>query len=78
MMVGVLVAMSGLPGSGKSAVADELAPELAAPVLAVDPIEAAMWRCGIPPSCETGVAAYEVAVRSLELNVGQALAYLRR
>ncbi len=26
----------------------------------VDPVEAAIWRCGIPPSFETGVAAYEV------------------
>jgi predicted kinase len=57
----VLVVMSGLPGTGKSAIADALGHELGAPVLSVDPIEAAIWRCGIPASFETGVAAYEVA-----------------
>jgi predicted kinase len=57
----VLVVMSGLPGTGKSAIADALGHELGAPVLSVDPIEAAIWRCGIAPSFETGVAAYEVA-----------------
>jgi predicted kinase len=57
----MLVVMSGLPGTGKSTIADALGHELGAPVLSVDPIEAAIWRCGIPPSFETGVAAYEVA-----------------
>jgi len=57
----MLVVMSGLPGSGKSTIADALGHELGAPVLSVDPIEAAIWRCGIAPSFETGVAAYEVA-----------------
>jgi predicted kinase len=57
----MLVVMSGLPGTGKSAIADALGHELGAPVLSVDPIEAAIWRCGIPASFETGVAAYEVA-----------------
>jgi predicted kinase len=58
----MLVVLSGLPGAGKSAVADGLGRRLGATVLSVDPIEAAIWRCGIPPSFETGVAAYEVAV----------------
>jgi predicted kinase len=61
-MDAMLVVLSGLPGSGKSAIADELGRRLGAPVVSVDPIEAAIWRCGIPPSFETGVAAYEVAV----------------
>ena len=61
MMDGVLVVVSGLPGSGKSALADALGQRLGAPVLSVDPIEAAIWRSGISPSFETGVAAYEVA-----------------
>ena len=61
MMAGVLVIVSGLPGVGKSALADALGRELVAPVLSVDPIEAAIWRCGIRPSFETGVAAYEIA-----------------
>ncbi len=57
----MLVVLSGLPGSGKSAIADELGRRLRATVLSVDPIEAAIWRCGISPSVETGIAAYEVA-----------------
>ncbi len=53
--------MSGLPAVGKSALADALGRHLGAPVLSVDPIEAAIWRCGIGPSFQTGVAGYEVA-----------------
>lgn len=72
MMIGVLVIVSGLPGAGKSALADALGRELAATVLSVDPIEAAMWRCAIEPSFETGVAAYEVAavVAAHQLQLG--------
>jgi predicted kinase len=56
----MLVVVSGLPVVGKSELADALGQRLGAAVLSVDPIEAAMWRCGIAPSFETGVAAYEV------------------
>ena len=66
MMSGMLVVISGLPGVGKSAVADVLGHDLGAAVLSVDPIEAAIGRCGIPPSFETGVAAYEVAATLAE------------
>jgi predicted kinase len=62
----MLVVISGLAGTGKSAIADALGYELGAPVLSVDPIEAAIWRCGIEPSFETGVAAYEVAAALAE------------
>jgi predicted kinase len=56
----MLVMLSGLPGVGKSAIADALGQRLPAVVISVDPIEAAILRCGIPRSFETGVAAYEV------------------
>jgi predicted kinase len=56
----MLVVVSGLPAAGKSELADALGQRLGAAVFSVDPIEAAMWRCGIAPSFETGVAAYEV------------------
>ena len=70
MMSGVLVVMSGLPGVGKSTLADALGKAIGAAVLSVDPIEAAMWRCGITRS--TGVAAYEVAatVAEHQLSLG--------
>ena len=56
-----LIAMGGLPGVGKSTLAERIANELGATLLSIDPIEAAIWRCGIPPSFETGLAAYVVA-----------------
>jgi predicted kinase len=56
----VLVMLSGLPGVGKSAIADALGRRLPAVVISVDPIEAAILRSGIPRSFETGIAAYEV------------------
>lgn len=52
--------MAGLPGSGKSAVAEELARALNCAVLSVDPVEAAMWRAGVSTSEPTGLAAYVV------------------
>jgi predicted kinase len=57
----MLVVVSGLPGSGKSWLADGIARALRIPVLSVDPIEAAVLRAGIPQSFETGLAAYLVA-----------------
>jgi predicted kinase len=56
-----LVVMSGLPGSGKSAIAEQLAQRLQLPILSVDPIESAMLKTGIERSFETGLAAYLVA-----------------
>jgi predicted kinase len=52
-----LMLVSGLPGSGKSTVADGLSRSLSIPVFS---IEAAMWRNGIARD-QTGIAAYEVA-----------------
>ena len=51
--------LSGLPGAGKSHLADALAVEFGAVVVSVDPIEDAMIRSGLSMSFETGVAAYE-------------------
>lgn len=56
-----LIVMSGLPGVGKSVVAEGLGRALPAPVLSVDPIEAALWRAGIARDQPTGYAAYAVA-----------------
>jgi predicted kinase len=53
--------MAGLPGSGKSAVAGEVARALGCALLSVDPIEAAMWRAGVGRDQPTGLAAYVVA-----------------
>ena len=46
-MAPVLVLVGGLPGTGKSTLADELASHLHAPVFAKDRIEASLWRDGV-------------------------------
>jgi predicted kinase len=68
-----LIVLSGLPGAGKSELAQQLARRLGFPVLSVDPIEAAIIRAGIPHSFETGFAAYLVAeaIAEAELKLGR-------
>ncbi|HEY1389071.1 MAG TPA: AAA family ATPase, partial [Ktedonobacterales bacterium] len=56
-----LIVLSGLPGSGKSAIAELLAQRLRLPIFSVDPIESAIVKAGIARSFETGLAAYLVA-----------------
>jgi predicted kinase len=70
----MLIVMSGLPGAGKSAVAEELGRRIPAPVLSVDPVEAAMWRAGIDRGQPTGLAAYVV----VEALAGEILALGQR
>ncbi|GAB2467703.1 AAA family ATPase [Streptosporangium sandarakinum] len=69
----MLIVMSGLPGAGKSSIAQALGRLLPAPVLSVDPVEAAMWRAGIDRGQPTGLAAYVVveALASDVLALGQ-------
>lgn len=68
-----LVVFAGLPGVGKSAVADGVARRLGLPILSVDPIEEGMAAAGIPASFTRGLAAYLVAARSADhiLGLGQ-------
>ena len=54
----VLIAMAGLPGAGKSTVADALGRRTGWPVLSVDPVEAALLRAGVAADQPTGLAAY--------------------
>lgn len=67
---GSLIVMAGLPGVGKSTVAQALGRSLPAVVLAVDAVEAALLRTGIEAAQPTGLAAYvvvdEIAERLLE------------
>ena len=53
--------MAGLPGSGKSTVAEALGAQLRTPVVSVDPLESAILRSGIESDQPTGLAAYLVA-----------------
>ena len=71
----MLVVMCGLPGAGKSALAECVGRVLPAPVLSVDPVEAAMRRAGVGPEQPTGLAAYAVvqALAAQVLALGQAV-----
>ncbi len=57
----MLVAMAGLPGTGKSTIGQVVATRLGMPVVQVDPIEAAILQAGIDSDQPTGLAAYLVA-----------------
>lgn len=57
----MLVAMAGLPGTGKSTIGQVLASRLGLPVIPVDPIETAILQAGIGADQPTGLAAYLVA-----------------
>lgn len=57
----MLIAMAGLPGAGKSTIAQVIAGRLGIPVVSVDPIETAILRAGIDADQPTGLAAYLVA-----------------
>ena len=69
----MLVVVSGLPGTGKTTVADALAGRLGAVRVSVDPIEEALLESGLPASWETGVAAYRAAAAVAELNLARGL-----
>jgi predicted kinase len=57
----MLIAMAGLPASGKSTIAEILGGRLSASVVSVDPIESAILEAGIDSDQPTGLAAYLVA-----------------
>jgi predicted kinase len=61
MTARTLIVLSGLPGSGKSMLAEGVSRALSIPLFSIDPIEAAMWRGGLKKD-QTGIAAYEVAI----------------
>lgn len=65
MMSQKLIVLAGLPGSGKSMLAEALSRHFSLPLLSVDPIEAAMWRGGLAGE-QTGIAAYGVALALAE------------
>jgi predicted kinase len=69
----MLVVMTGLPGTGKSAIAEAVAQVLPAPVFSVDPLEAALLRSGITRDQNSGIAAYELAAELArsQLRLGQ-------
>jgi len=69
----ILVALTGLPATGKSAIADAVGRALPAPVFSVDPLEAVLNRAGITREHQSGHAAYDLAAMLAEaqLRAGQ-------
>jgi predicted kinase len=69
----VLVLMTGLPGTGKSTIADAVAYALGACVLSADPIDAALSTAGV--SDEEGRVGYELmkALAREDLNAGRSV-----
>lgn len=65
----MLVVISGLPGTGKTAVATEVALRVGAVQLSIDTIEDALLGAGFPRSWTTGVAAYEAVRAAAEQNL---------
>ncbi len=57
----MLIVTAGLPGAGKSAIADVIGSRLGIPVVSVDPLESAILSAGIDADQPTGLAAYLVA-----------------
>jgi len=57
----MLIVMAGLPAAGKSTIAEVVGNRIGAPVVSVDPIEAAILSAGIDSDQPTGLAAYLVA-----------------
>jgi predicted kinase len=66
----MLVVMAGLPGTGKSAVAEAAGALLGLPVVSVDPIESSILSAGIDADQPTGLAAYLVAETIAESVIG--------
>ena len=62
----MLIVMAGLPGVGKSTIAEVIGNRLGLSVLSVDPIESAILAAGIDPDQPTGLAAYLVAEKMAE------------
>ncbi len=61
-----LIAMTGLPGTGKSAIADAVARSIHAPVFSVDPLEATLNRASITREHRSDYAAYDLAATLAE------------
>jgi predicted kinase len=73
-MAGELIVVSGLPGTGKTAVAQALADRIGAVHLSIDPVENAMLGAGVERGWNTGVAAYEAVRVMAQANLVRGLA----
>ena len=67
-----IILFAGLPGVGKSTLAETIASQLSLPIFSIDPIESAILQSGLTRSFATGLAAYLVAetLASEQLKLG--------
>jgi predicted kinase len=68
----MLIAFSGLPGTGKTTISRQLAARLAAVYIRVDTIEQAIRNAGVLAQ-DVGTAGYNVAIALAETNLGLGL-----
>lgn len=68
-MTSRLVALSGLPGVGKTSVAEIVAARTGSVHLSIDEVEESILACGLPPGWQVGVAAYEATRAMSEQNL---------
>jgi predicted kinase len=73
-----LIVFSGLPGAGKSSIAEAVARELSIPVFSKDWLEATLIRCGLKPPSNgplLGPAGYQLLTTLAErqLQLGQSV-----
>lgn len=67
-----LVIVGGLPGAGKSTIAEQAARMIHGTLIAKDVVEATLWRSGIGRDANSGWAGYEVlsSLADTQLRVG--------
>ncbi|GAA2554796.1 putative kinase [Neomicrococcus aestuarii] len=65
----LLIVISGLPGTGKTTVAERLAEELGATHISIDTVEDDLLEQGFERGWSTGVAAYEAARANAETEL---------
>lgn len=68
-MTGRLVVLSGLPGVGKTTIAEVVAARTGSVHLSIDAVEEAILACGLPSGWKVGVAAYEATRAMAEQNL---------
>lgn len=64
-----LIVVSGLPGVGKTTVAQAVAARTGAVHLSIDAVEESVLACGLPSGWRVGVAAYEAVRVMAEMNL---------
>jgi len=73
--VTLLIVFTGLPGTGKSSLAEAIGRELGIPVFAKDWLEATLRRSGLGASAEVSYAGYELltTLAQRQLQLGQSV-----